>query len=196
MKEDENMGYDLLDEKIIKLLDNVMSDNNISSLQKNIDQIIEIITDEVFRQQYKSLYYLFQNDTKKIEAWGNKLKINTLEDFKIFAYAVFWMANTMSSSLYKHFLEEEQKNKEYENAKTLRKSKYLYPVLDLLEKNGELPQKAIAENLSISTNALSNFFRRNKKYGLWDCVTYKKRNYYHLTIQGKNYLESLQKGNT
>lgn len=196
MKEDENMGYDLLDEKIITLWDNAMSDNDISSLQKNIDQIIEIITDEVFRQQYKSLYYLFQDGTKKIEAWGNKLKINTLEDFKIFAYAVFWMANTMSSSLYKHFLEEEQKNKEYEDAKSLRKSKYLYSVLDLLERNGELPQKAIAKNLSISTNALSNFFRRNKKYGLWDCVTYGKHNYYRLTIQGKNYLESLQKENT
>ena len=49
----------------------------------------------------------------------------------------------------------------------LFRSKYLIPVLELLSQNRMMTQHRIAEQLNISSQNLSNFFRRTKDFGFW-----------------------------
>lgn len=188
------MKKDIVNGELMISWDKAMLENDIPALKKSVEQVIKLMTDGVFKKQYENLYFLFQSGTKRIEAWGNGLNIDAEKIYcKIFTYAIFWMADRMSEGLYNNYLIEDRTKKKFEEVKQLRKSKYFYPMLELLEVNGELPQGAIAKHLSVSTNALSNFLRRNEKYELWNHVKYGKYNYYHLTSQGKDYLALYQK---
>lgn len=170
--------------------DKAMLGGDAFTLKRSVNQVMGILSDELFRRQYDSLYFLFQSGSRKIEAWGNCLEVDDHEMYrKIFAYAIFWMAEKISGKLYRRCLAETGTRGKYEEVnKEIENSKYLNTILDLLEKNGELSQGAMAEYLSVTSNALSNYLRRNEKYGLWDYNRIGKYNYYHLTGEGKGYL--------
>lgn len=163
--------------------------NNMTTLRDSVEQGIKIMIDGIADDQYENLYFLFHSASDKLEALGNLLDIDSnIEHCKVFTYAIFWALDKISDKLYSRYLSESSIQNKYEEVKLLRKSRYFYQLMELLEKNGELPQGALAERLSISTNALSNFLRRNEQYGLWDHKRYGKYNYYYLTGQGKDYL--------
>lgn len=183
MNEDKKSG------EIMVKWDRAMLQGDVSALQNSVEQAVKMVKDGIVSKQYENLYYLFQSGAEKIEAWGNLLDIDSNQDYcKVFTYAIFWMAERISEDIYHNFLMEEEIEQKSQEVKLIRKSKYFYPMLTLLEKSGELPQGAIARNLLVSTNSLSNFLRRNEKYGLWEHIKYGKYNYYHLTDQGKSYL--------
>lgn len=188
------MHIEIENSGIMTAWDKAMQNSSITELQRSVEQVVKVMTEGIFKKQYAELNSLFQGGTERIEAWGNYLEIDLNEEYqKIFTYAVFWTADRISEKLYNSYLIEDKAKKKYEEVKQLRSSKYFYPMLELLAKNGELPQGVIAKRLSISTNALSNFLRRNEKYQLWKHVKYGKYNYYHLTNQGRNYLSLYQK---
>lgn len=188
--------------EIMAKWDKAMLEGNVSAMQNSVEQVVRILKDGIMNKQYENLHFLFENGAERIEAWGNLLGIDSDTDCcKVFTYAVFWMAQRISEGIYESSLLEEQIQSKSEEVKQLRKSKYFYPMLTLLEKNGELPQGIIAQHLSVSTHSLSNFLRRNERYGLWEHIKYGKYNYYHLTDQGKSYLtlyhkQELLKDNT
>lgn len=179
--------------RVMNNFNEAMKKNEIGLLQENVEQLLKIFADGSFHQEYEALHDLFQTGAKRIEAWMSQLDLeNDERAYKAFACSAFWSVKVISDKLYQKSLAEEKKEQIYEEAKALRKSKYFYPILELLEENGELSQKAIAQRLGISTNTLSNFLRRTKEYGLWDYVCYGKYHYYHLTNIGKAYLQVAQ----
>lgn len=178
-----------ISEDIMSELLNSILVNNITELHTSIEQGIKVMTDGIANNQYENLYFLFHNTSDKIEALGNLLDIESNPEYcKVFTYAIFWTMGRISDKLYNCYLLENSIQDKYEEVKLLRKSRYFHQMMALLEKNGELPQGVIAQRLSVSTNTLSNFLRRNEKYGLWEHKRYGKYNYYHLTGQGKDYL--------
>jgi len=174
--------------------DRAMEAGDRSALREIVDQVIRIMSDGIYDKRYGDLYFLFQSGAGKIEAWGNLLDIDTEDSgCRIFAYAIFWMAHKMSKELDQRHVSESSANEKYEEISAgIRNTKYLNVLLELLNEHGDLPQNAIAAHLSISSNALSNFLRRNEKYELWDHKKYGKYNYYYLTDQGKKFLSSCQ----
>ena len=77
----------------------------------------------------------------------------------------------------------------------LFRSKYLIPVLELLSQNRMMTQHRIAEQLNISSQNLSNFFRRTKDFGFWKKNTVAKNSFYIITAQGKKAYRFYQQNN-
>ncbi len=177
-------------EELMKTWESAMQANEVSLLKKNVEQVLKMMADAVFHHGYEELYGLLQSGARQIEAWGNYFGIDENETYcKVFSFSVFWTAKELSEKLYNKCQLEDEKKAAYEEAKVLRSSKYFFPMLKLLEENEELPQGAIAQQLSVSTHALSNFLRRNEKYGLWGWEKYGQSKYYHLTGKGRLYLQ-------
>lgn len=173
-----------------------LQEEEASALQKNVDKLLLMVKDEFIHGRYAQLNEMFQLQRKKMEAYGNLLDIDSsVNHRRIFSYAVYWGLDRLTEQMNKALVREQEAKKAYEEAERLRRVKYLYPMLELLDQNGELPQGTIARKLDISSHALSNFLRNNRKYGLWEFEKQGKYNYYHLTKRGSDYLRVHQKEN-
>lgn len=183
-----------LNQEILMLLDNAMEASQPANLYQSVEQLMKLMADSIQNQEFENLYFLFQSGAKRIEAWGNRLNIDANENYrKVFFFAAFWTSKKISGKLYDNYLKECDFQKKYEDIKALLNYKNIVPMLELLEMNGELPQGSIAEHLSMSSQALSNFLRRYEKYGLWSHERYGRLNLYRITNDGKNYLLFIQK---
>lgn len=188
------MSMNTMGEEILANWDKAMLAAKIPNMHKNIEQLIKLMTDGIINQEYDGLQFLFKSGAKRIEAWGNQLNIEAKEQYsRVFSYAIFWMSKKISDKLYSNQQKEKAVQRKIEEIKMLQNSKYIIPLLELLEINGEMTQGKIAEQLKLSTQALSNLLRRYEKYKLWDFEKYGRCNYYYLTNDGKNYLCVVQR---
>ncbi len=182
-----------IQEEVMACWDQAMQANQACDLQKNIEQILNILTDSIRDQEYENLYDLFTNGAKRIEAWGNELDFESHADYyRVFSFASFWIAQKISEKLYAIQQKQRESEKKYEELRQLEHARYIPQMLELLETNGELAQGTIAKYLSLSSQALSNLLRRYEHYHFWEYHKYGKYNYYHLTNEGKAYLGTIQ----
>lgn len=169
----------------------VMNGCDIQTIQQMADRFVQIVKDGVLGQQYEQMYKLLCNNKQQLEAWGNILNIDENPDnYKIFAYAVYWMVERLTEELYQAHEKIKRVDEIDTHIKQLRKSAYFYPILQILTEKGEVSQGEIARHLDISSQSLSNFLRRNEKYKLWKHEKYGKYNYYYLTSTGKQYYKA------
>lgn len=181
----------LANTNLIKNWNNVMNGCDIQPIQRMADQFVRVVREGVLGQQFEQMYELLCNNQRQLEAWGNILKLDAdVKSYKIFLYAVYWTVEKLADELY----EEQKKLLQIDEINTqinqLRRSTHFYPILHLLAERGEVSQGEIAKYLNISSNALSNFLRRNEKYHLWQHEKYGKFNYYFLTSTGKRYYKA------
>lgn len=171
-----------------------MKSDDIRNIQKITDRLIRITLDGISNQQYEQLHELMGNNAKKLEAWRNSLNIDSnIEYQKVYAYTTFLLTASITDKLYREY-QNQRSTKELEvELKKLRRSEYLYPMLELLSQKGEVSQGEIARHLNITSHSLSNLIRRNEKYGLWNHQKYGKYNYYFLSAQGKRCAEAYHK---
>lgn len=160
-------------------------------IRKMTQRFVQIVRDGVFGQQYEQMHDLLCSSQRQLEAWGNLLDFDrNTEYYKVFSYTVFWTIDKVAEELYQTYQKKALIENMENQVKQLRKSAYLYPVLQFLAERGEAAQGDIAKHLAISSNSLSNFLRRNEKYNLWQHEKYGKYNYYFLTGTGKKYYKN------
>lgn len=188
--------YYLVNTNLIKNWNNVMNGCDIQPIQRMADQFVRVVREGVLGQQFEQMYELLCNNQRQLEAWGNILKLDAdVKNYKVFLYAVYWTVEKLADELYeeqKRLLKIDEINTQINQ---LRRSTHFYPILHLLAERGEVPQGEIAKYLNISSNALSNFLRRNEKYHLWQHEKYGKFNYYYLTSTGKRYYKAFYNKN-
>lgn len=171
-----------------------MKSDNLRNIRKVTDRLIHITLDGILNQQYVQLHELVGNNAKRLEAWRNSLKIDSnLEYQKIYAYTTFMLTANITDKLYREYQDLISTRELEVELKKLGKSVYIYPMLELLARNGEVSQGEIAKYLKISSNSLSNLIRRNEKYGLWNHQKYGKYKYYFLSAQGRRCVEAYHK---
>ncbi len=118
-------------------------------------------------------------DERRVEALENYLHLFENKDYqKVYYYAVI---KTISEVM-KELADNEKQYQEYRN---IHSYKYLYSVLELLSQNNIMEQKRIAEALNISSQSLSNFFRRTNQFHYWSKKKTGKHSLYIITAQGK-----------
>ncbi|MDE7179339.1 MAG: winged helix-turn-helix domain-containing protein [Lachnospiraceae bacterium] len=189
-------NYNVVKTNLLEDLNNVMNGGDIQSIQQMANQFVRVVKEGVISQQYEQMHELLCSNQRQLEAWGNLLKLDaSLMNYKIYVYAVYWTVERLAEELYQAQKKLRQIDEINIKIDQLRKSTHFYPLLQILAEKGEVSQGDIARYLNISSNALSNFLRRNEKYHLWQHEKYGKYNYYYLTNTGKQYYKASYSNN-
>lgn len=152
---------------------------NVELLGEQTEQLKDILVQSIRNQTISDLFPSFSINEQKMEALDHLLGIFQKEEHqKIYYYAII-------KTIVIIFQEAGTELKKQEQYGTFFRYKHLVPVLELLSQNRMMSQHRIAEQLNISSQSLSNFFRRTKDFGLWKKKTVDKNSFYLITAQGK-----------
>lgn len=164
-------------DKLFDELTNLSYDRDL--LGEQTEQLKDILVQGILNQTISELFPSFQLEEQKLEAMEHLLEIFDKEEHqKIYYY-------TAIKTIAMIVQEAGTELKKQERYGTFFRYKYLVPVLDLLSQNRMMNQHRIAEHLNISSQSLSNFFRRTNDFGLWKKKMVDKNSFYIITAQGK-----------
>jgi len=146
-------------------------------MAESADNLMDLFTDSVMNNTVQLLKNELIIEEGKMEALINLLGINDdIEKQKIYYFAVLKTIIDLNSEL-----AEKLSN----NLNDFHAYKYVYPILGMLQNNMTMTHGNIAYRLGLSSQALTGFITRTKKFNLWKIEERGKSNYYSLTINGK-----------
>lgn len=149
------------------------------SLSRRADKLMRTFTDAVMKNTLPETWQIHRAMLSQTEALVNQLGIlQSEEKQRIYYFASIKTIMELGDVLC-IAMEENDELQRY------RQFKYIYPVLGILVKSGSMPLCRIADELNISRNALSNFFKRTDAFYLWNMKQYGREHYYTITAKGK-----------
>ena len=159
-----------------ELMRNTMEDDTLNEM---VERAKDILVSAIENQNICECLGELSVDEHRVEALENYLHLFESRDHqRVYYYTVVKTISEIMKELAKN-------EKEYQEYSSIKGYKYLYPVLELLSQNNIMEQNRIAAALNISSQSLSNFFRRTNHFNYWSRKKVGKQSLYIITAQGK-----------
>lgn len=163
---------------IKQYIGNILSEK-VAQVSHNANELMSLLAESIVNNSVNEISVYFKEERTKFEALMNYLKINAdIEKQKVYYFSAIKTMIELIDLVDKQS-SEKQEYKEY------MKYKYIYPTLEILSKNNTLSQGKISQELGISKNTLSNFFRKTKEFKLWSVEVVGQKHYYTISAKGK-----------
>ncbi|MCI8669520.1 MAG: hypothetical protein HFI34_08390 [Lachnospiraceae bacterium] len=159
-----------------ELMRNTVEDERLNEM---VERAKDILVSAIENHTVCECVVELEVDERRVEALENYLHLLENREYqRVYYYTVVKTISEIMTELAK-------REKEYQEYSSVKSYKYLYPVLQLLARNNLMEQKVIAESLNISSQSLSNFFRRTNHLNYWSRKKVGKQSLYIITAQGR-----------
>ncbi|MCI8374464.1 MAG: hypothetical protein HFI29_03365 [Lachnospiraceae bacterium] len=161
-------------------LSELLKEQNSEKLSALTEKLKDLLVSSIVNHTVSELSPSFSIDERKLEAYENFLGLADNKEYqRVYYYALMKMTAEIFQEAGTRLAAQEQYHAIY-------RYKYMIPVLEQLSQNRMMGHKQLAEHLNISSQSLSNFFRRTKELDFWQKKRCSSSSFYVITAQGKD----------